>query len=721
MRNHRYSYVCALLTAFFTIFIYGCGGSSSSTSSGGSNPISVSVSPTTATVTSGGTTQFTATVTNDSSNAGVTWSVSSSSSTPGTVDATGKYTAPSVTKAITASVIATSKTDTTKSATATVTVNPPAAAAGVTISPQTAFVSAGQVQQFMATVTGESATTVSWSVNGTAGGNATVGTIDANGNYTAPATAQNGTAMVTATSTVDTTKSASASVGIIANGVVTTTNNVQVASYTINPPATSNVSIQFGTDTTYGLNTWQQPTATGGGPVTILVAGMKMNTPYHMRANVTFANGTQFNDIDHTFTTGTIPAANLPGITVNATAGAKPQAGVELIDALGVNEASMNAIVTDLAGNVIWTFNPPMPVGAGISPIKMLPNGHFLVEISSQPDGMDSTLEEADLAGNVVWSLTGDQLNTALSTATCTGCQGHDIVGMHHDFLVLPNGHIIVLVAQRINEPTSVTGVVGTGAGGVSLVTGDFLVELDQNHNPVWLWNSFDHLDLMRHPLGFPDWTHTNAVVYSPDDHDLIISMRDQDWVLKIDYNDGAGTGNIVWHLGYQGDFTLMGGTDPVDWFYGQHDVNVITPNSSGVFSVTVFDDGNSRVLNNNNDNTSICGIPGTPAPQCTSHDPIYQVDETNMTATLTFLDDASPQFALFGGSSRVLPNGDVEFDICGLTSPGTQALNNQSAIYEVTQTAFPTTPAPVWSMNLTGNYAYRSFRIPSLYPGVQW
>jgi hypothetical protein len=25
------------------------------------------------------------------------------------------------------------------------------------------------------------------------------------------------------------------------------------------------------------------------------------------------------------------------------------------------------------------------------------------------------------------------------------------------------------------------------------------------------------------------------------------------------------------------------------------------------------------------------------------------------------------------------------------------------------------------WRMQLTGNYAYRSFRIPSLYPGVQW
>ncbi|HUE42785.1 MAG TPA: aryl-sulfate sulfotransferase [Candidatus Sulfotelmatobacter sp.] len=696
-----FSFVLALVS-----FISGCGGGSSPTSG---NTISVTVSPATATVTSGGTVQFTATVTGDSSNAGVTWSVSSASPTSGTIDATGKFTAASVTKATTATVVATSKTDTTKSASATVTINPPAAAA-VTVSPQTAFVSAGQVQQFTATVTGESATTVAWSVNGTPGGNSTVGTIDAMGNYTAPPVTQNATATVTATSTADSTKSANAAVSILAAGVVTSTANVQVASYTITPPATANVSIQFGPDTTYGLNTWQQPSATGGGAVTILVAGMRMNTQYHLRANVVFADGTQFNDVDHTFMTGTVPAANLPGITVSTTAGAKPQSGVELLDMLGVNEASFNAVVTDLAGNVIWTFNPPVPAGAGFSPLKMLTNGHFIAGISAQPDGMDSSIEEFDLAGNVIWSLTGDQLNTALSTATCTGCSGHNIVGMHHDFAVLPNGHIVVIVAERINE----NGL--TGEPSPSLVTGDLLIDLDQNHNPVWLWSSFDHLDLNRHPLGFPDWTHTNSVVYSPDDKALIVSMRDQDWVLKIDYNDGQGTGNILWHLGYQGDFTLVGGTDPIDWFYAQHDANVITPNSSGVFSLTLFDDGNNRVLNNNNDASSICGL--FTAPQCTSHDPIYKIDETAMTATITFLDDASPLFALFGGSSRVLTNTDVEFDICGLTARGTQSLNNQSDIFEVTQTS---PPQPVWQMNLTGNYAYRAFRIPSLYPGVQW
>ena len=85
--------------------------------------ISVSVSPTTATVASGGTQQFSAQVTN-TSNTAVTWSATS-----GTVSTTGLFTAPTVTATKTVTVTATSVADNTKSASATVTVN--VAAAGI--------------------------------------------------------------------------------------------------------------------------------------------------------------------------------------------------------------------------------------------------------------------------------------------------------------------------------------------------------------------------------------------------------------------------------------------------------------------------------------------------------------------------------------------------------------------------------------------------------------
>jgi hypothetical protein len=79
--------------------------------------IIVSVSPTTATVASGATEQFSAQITN-SSNTAVTWSATS-----GTVSTAGLFTAPTVTATKTVTVTATSVADTTKSASATVTVN----------------------------------------------------------------------------------------------------------------------------------------------------------------------------------------------------------------------------------------------------------------------------------------------------------------------------------------------------------------------------------------------------------------------------------------------------------------------------------------------------------------------------------------------------------------------------------------------------------------------
>jgi uncharacterized protein (DUF1800 family) len=53
----------------------------------------------------------------------------------------------------------------------------------LTLSPNSAAVRAGSTQQFTPSITGR---TFTWSVNGVAGGNAALGTIDATGNYTAP-------------------------------------------------------------------------------------------------------------------------------------------------------------------------------------------------------------------------------------------------------------------------------------------------------------------------------------------------------------------------------------------------------------------------------------------------------------------------------------------------------------------------------------------------------
>ncbi|MFY9751168.1 MAG: aryl-sulfate sulfotransferase [Candidatus Acidiferrales bacterium] len=568
------------------------------------------------------------------------------------------------------------------------------------ISPSVIALSLGQSIQFQATLPGAAQTYI-WSVNGIQGGSSTLGTIDGSGDYTAPSGTQSIALTVTATSSSTSSSSVSAKVFVVAPGVVTPTQNPQVALYTIMPPASANVSVRFGLSTAYGLSTWTQGTSSSGGPVSIFVAGMVPNTVYHMEATVQFGGGVIFADSDHVFTTGTPLASTLPTLTAATTPGTTPQSGVELLD-LGNSAGKVDTVVTDLSGNVLWTYDPgaAVPSGDGPNPIKMLPNGHFLINYSNGgADGSTSILQEVDLTGKVDWQMTAAQLNQALAAATCAGCN-ITVIGTHHDFAILPNDHLIVIAAtQQVVSGTTVTG--------------DVLIDLDQNHHPVWLWNEFDHLDINRHPYMYPDWTHTNAVIFSADDGNLIISIRHQNWLVKIDYNNGQGSGDILWHLGYQGDFTLLNAdgstdSDPTDWFYAEHGPSFATTNTTGNFSLVLFDNGDDRGVSILPGGT--CGVAGQPA--CYSTVPILQLDESAMTATLAF-NPKTPDYSLFGGNAEALENGNIEYDECSTT-----ALRNSAAIYEVTQASPPQT---IWQMQITGNYAYRGMRIPSLYPGVQW
>ena len=182
-------------------------------------PVSVTVAPATVTLnTETGTQTFTATVTN-TPNLTVTWDVNGvagGNSTVGTISAAGVYSAPlNVPTPAAVTVRATSADDPSRSGTAQVTITqgPPIS---VTINPTTASVPAsGGTQTFTATVANTANTSVTWSVNGFAGGNSTVGTVSAFGVYTAPTAVPNpATVTVAATSVRDPTRSGSAQVMI---------------------------------------------------------------------------------------------------------------------------------------------------------------------------------------------------------------------------------------------------------------------------------------------------------------------------------------------------------------------------------------------------------------------------------------------------------------------------------------------------------------------------
>ncbi len=257
----------------------------------------------------------------------------------------------------------------------------------IAVTPQLAAVAAGQTVQLTATVTNTvSGTSVAATANDDESGvrwSASAGTVDVQGNFSAPSGSESSISIVTATSRADRTKSATATIHIVASGQVSTTANGQVALYSITPGDSAMVSVSFGLDTNYGLTTWTQP-ASQSAPVSIFVAGMKANTPYHMAASVRFADGVQFTDTDHVFTTteAEIPE-QAPSLTVTNTPGLTPQGGVEVLD---LSSGVARPTIADLNGNILWAYTQ-VPDGLIVNPIKLLSKWPFPYEFQPRNSG----------------------------------------------------------------------------------------------------------------------------------------------------------------------------------------------------------------------------------------------------------------------------------------------------------------------------------------------
>jgi arylsulfate sulfotransferase len=492
------------------------------------------------------------------------------------------------------------------------------------------------------------------------------------------------------------------------SSTITATNNPQVAKYTYNAPSAGSVKVQFGPDLSYGRSTWSVD-APAAGPISLLVAGMKANTTYHLQAIFTGKSST-IKDTDYTFTTGGVPSAFAMTVKAVTANGQTPQPGIEIMN--GVASGGLpGTIATDLEGNIIWTYINAADLAAGISdnPVRLLPNGDILMLVAhssssllTNATGTDTNAEirEVDLAGDLVQNLSIADLNSRLAA------NGFSIVGgaFSHEILPLSNGHFLTFV-------TTLKSVTLSGASTPTTVLGDVVVDLDSTLQPVWVWNTFDHLDVNRHPFNFPDWTHANSISYDSADGSIVISLRHQNWVLKINYANGTGDGSILWHLGPDGDFTLLDSagvpdTDPKDWFYSQHYANVLSTPSTGVLNLALMDNGDDRQFSDG----SSC--PANGGVYCYTTTPIFQLDETAKTAKVLFRQILTPDlYSFFGGNNSLLTNGHVEYDLAGIA-------NVNAAVYEVTDEALPQS---VWSLQIGGGYAYRGTRWASLYPGVQW
>ncbi|MBK7825793.1 aryl-sulfate sulfotransferase [Nannocystis sp.] len=213
------------------------------------------------------------------------------------------------------------------------------------------------------------------------------------------------------------------------------------------------------------------------------------------------------------------------------------------------------------------------------------------------------------------------------------------VLGLHHEVIELPSGNFVAL-SFAFQE-------VDYGKNGVRLTAGDRIVEFTPAGELVWSWNSFDHLDPQRvlapfdaaviHPETLAntyDWTHGNAIVHDPKTDTFLLSLRHQDWILLIDHK----TGELLWKLGNDGDFTLTGAPS---FFHHQH-----APEWQSDGSLLLYDNG--------------IGDPDIPPGTDHARARRYALDQGKLAAKLVWTDDGEPIQVPIAGNADTLPSGRI-------------------------------------------------------------
>jgi hypothetical protein len=272
------------------------------------------------------------------------------------------------------------------------------------------------------------------------------------------------------------------------------------------------------------------------------------------------------------------------------------------------------------------------------------------------------------------------------------------VSAFHHDALELPNGNLLVLGHEFGDFPDPATGA-------ITHVAGDVIVELTPGGEKVWHWSSFAHLDTGRVPgpdyymisiedpatgkLG-RDWTHGNGIIHTPSDDSILLSLRHQDWILKID----RASGQVIWRLGKDGDFALDSGS----WFFHQH-----SPEWQPDGSLLLYDNG--------------IGNPDLPLAEQRSRPVRYVLDEGLLTAFEAWQESEEAYMSAIAGDADRLHDGAVLVLDSALPIDPTQPFDFQ--IYSRLREVDPVTNQWRWTLLSEQNrFIYRCLAADRL-PGV--
>ncbi|MFO0890760.1 MAG: aryl-sulfate sulfotransferase [Isosphaeraceae bacterium] len=403
-----------------------------------------------------------------------------------------------------------------------------------------------------------------------------------------------------------------------------------------------------------------------GESTNFLVAGMLPGTTYQMRHVVD--NGTASAPV--TFTTGPLPTdRTFPTFTLQQAPAPGSDLGQDIVFHIGVGTGiNVNTVATDRVGNIVWYYDAAANAFGSVAP-SLVPGGTvLLIGGTLDQQGGGDTLREVDLAGHTLRETNIEAVSAQLAALGLPA-----ITDFNHDAQRLPNGYTAVLA----ESPRTIAL-----RGRPTEYEGDMVLVLDQNFQVAWAWDPFRWLNVRRLPPlgeGPGGWTHANSVAWSPADGNLVVSMRHQDWVIKINYANGTGDGRVLWRLGQGGDFRINAAS-PSAWFSHQHDARYINDTT-----LVLFDNGNTRRSRNQRARSRVQEL---------------VLDERARVATLVVNADVGV-FAPYTGGAQKLPNGNLAF-VSPLARQTVEVLPDGRRTYQLT-------------MN-SGGVEYRSYLYASLY-----
>jgi hypothetical protein len=504
--------------------------------------------------------------------------------------------------------------------------------------------------------------------------------------------------------------------------VVSATAHPLVAMYSLPPcPVGSQARVHFRLTGAIFWNYTSYQNCTGSTSLNFLIGGMRSSLTYTLQHDILSGPIDTLGPL-MSFRTGAIPSSALNAIpeysvTVPARAPNATAYPVLLTAPIGV-AGPLAPFATDTGGNVLWylpDFINSLQIGAYLA--HPVPGGTFLVIVDQTIKQDRQLLREYDLAGNILRETNATAIGNELAAM-----RKDRITSISHEIFRFPNGDTGFIGSVEKVLASAYDSNSNTVHANVD-VLGDMAIVLDSNFHVKWSWDEFDYsTDFSTKAVnGAPlpaytdvlnlictsgvgcailqninpsnnqvytyanDWTHSNSLAPTPDGN-LIISLRHQDMVIKINYNHGSGNGSILWRLGPQGDFgsSVAAGQTAYQFFNShQHDAEY---QSNGLLSL--FDNGNSRI-------TLYGG---------NSRGQAWQIDDTNLTAArLVNVDLGAYSFAT--GSAQRLANNNYHFYLGYIMPTATsQSVEVTTSGTDEFQVSEPTT------------VGYRSFRMNSLY-----